>query len=236
MPLAMIATAAPPWLAQLSQLPWFQSCRSQSHSQQQFSQSDEVPPVSRLDHVTARPFETFTVDSAFTDAELSLFSRFVAERRGAGATTPFTHSPFANGKISDAGNITRLMYERLAPHLPAVYVDAAGARWEFVGAAPVVMFADIAPGHLFGLHTDTGAVYDAERCVYSKFTVLTFLNADFVGGCTEFYTDRFEATHTVSPRANRTLVFDIDLYHRGAAVLSGAPKRWVGTELVCRRL
>ena len=66
--------------------------------------------------------------------------------------------------------------------------------------------------------------------------MLTYLNDDFEGGATEFVDAAdFRPTTIVQPRANRTLVFDIELFHRGNAVLQGV-KRWIGTELVCHRL
>jgi prolyl 4-hydroxylase len=124
------------------------------------------------------------------------------------------------------------MYERISLHLPKVYTDTTSNTWNFVGAPKYIMYANISPGQRFGIHTDTGCEYDQRENKYSKFTVLTYLNSDFEGGQTQFYDDRFNKTHIIEPRTNRTLVFDIDLFHSGEPVVSGS-KFWIGTELVC---
>jgi hypothetical protein len=81
------------------------------------------------------------------------------------------------------------------------------------------------------IHTDTGSEYDVPNNMYSKFTFLTYLNDGFTGGCTKFYDDRLRETCVITPERNRTLVFDIDLFHSGEKVLDGS-KYWIGTELV----
>jgi hypothetical protein len=87
------------------------------------------------------------------------------------------------------------------------------------------------PGNLFGIHTDTGSVYDEIENKFSKMTTLVYLTDDFEGGTTNFFTDAFVPTCTIKPRRGRVLLFDIDRFHEASPVISGV-KRWIGVELV----
>jgi hypothetical protein len=126
------------------------------------------------------------------------------------------------------------MFERMRPHLPDVYTDASGVQWDFVRGCQFLMYAELAAGQRFNLHTDTGCFWEehGERC--SKFTLLLYLNDDYSGGQTEFFDDSWSSTNIVQPLAGRSLVFDIDMWHRGCEVTDGT-KRWIGTEIVCAR-
>ena len=97
------------------------------------------------------------------------------------------------------------------------------------------MYAKIGQGQMFGIHTDTGYEFDQKKNMFSKFTVLTYLNDDFEGGSTIFYNDDLKETTRIIPQAGETLVFDIDRFHAGENVTNGI-KLWIGTELVCSRL
>ena len=61
------------------------------------------------------------------------------------------------------------------------------------------------------------------------------LNDDFENGKTLFYDHDFKHTVTIEPKKNRTLIFDIDLFHKGEQVSKGE-KYWIGTELVCNKV
>ena len=172
------------------------------------------------------------VDGLFSADELHSFHRIIDEGTAV-KTRPFTTAAFKNGKVLH-DSIPQLMFERVRPHLPDVYTDAVGVQWEFVRGCQFLMYAELTAGQQFNLHTDTGCVWDERGNRYSKFTLLLYLNDDYVGGQTEFFDDAWRRTETIEPVAGRTLVFDIDLWHRGCEVREGI-KRWIGTEIVCAR-
>lgn len=190
-------------------------------------------------------WEIFTIDGLFSPAELTGLREYVRVR-GTAEVKPFTPSPFLNGKVADP-ELADDIYRKMRPFLPAAYTDRAhelgaafgtdraGAAWRFVGAPGHVMFAEMLPGQLFGLHTDTGCEYDVARNRFSKHTVLVYLNDGFEGGRTAFYDDALMPLASIEPKEGRTLAFDIDRFHAGEPVVSGV-KRWIGTELVAERI
>jgi len=178
------------------------------------------------------PFEIFTIDNLYTSKEIELFKDYVENADDKNRT--FTNSPFKNGKIIKP-DFSSLMYSRINTCLPDEYIDRQNTKWGYLEAPKYIMYAKVQPGEHFGLHTDTGCEYDMIKNKYSKYTVLTYLNNDFEGGSTIFYDDNFHKTCEIKPLKNRTLIFDIDLYHQGSQVLEGN-KYWIGTELVCKKL
>lgn len=178
------------------------------------------------------PFEIFTIDGIYTDAELSSFLDYVND---ADITNrKFTNSEFKNGKVLKP-IWSSMMYERVKEYLPNEYVDRQCTKWSPVGCPASIMYAKIQEGQLFSIHTDTGCEYDDTTRKYSKFTFFTYLNDDYGGGTTQFYTDSFKKTYTITPKRNRTLFFDIDLFHSGERIERGC-KYWIGSELVCKKL
>lgn len=177
------------------------------------------------------PFEIATVDGLFTEAELDALADRVYSAEGAG---PFTRASFKNGKVVDR-KTSALLFSRLQPLLPSHYTDAQGQSWQFVGGSRCIMFAELLQGQEFDLHTDTGCDYDPDKHEHSKFTVLICLTDAFQGGATQFFTRDFKTIGAVQNCRGRTLIFDIDLPHRGCKVTSGR-KVWLGNEIVCRRV
>lgn len=175
------------------------------------------------------PYEIFTIDALYSKKQTDEWRSWAG---GCCGDKPFTDREFKNGKAVLPA-VSERMWEALRPRLPQVYVDRKGRPWSFRRASRYVMYAKVSAGQSFPLHTDTGAeLSDTEE---SRFTVLTYLNDGFGGGSTAFYDDDFNKTVEVLPRENRTLVFDIDLFHEGLPVLHGE-KLWIGTELVCSAL
>lgn len=172
------------------------------------------------------------IDGLYTDEEIEQFREYV--KTADAKNRNFANAPFKNGKMI-LPEWSSLMYSRIAPHLPERYTDGQGKSWAFVEASKYVMYAQLVPGQSFPLHSDTGCEYDVDKNRFSKFTVLTYLNHDFEGGHTTFFDDGFNKTATIVPKTNRTLIFDIDLFHQGERLESGS-KYWIGTELVCRRI
>lgn len=178
---------------------------------------------------TSRPYEVFTIDDLFSDTDINYFINYINESPH--LTRKFTNSDFINGKVIDS-QLSSLIYQKIYNHLPSTYIDQHNQRWYFKGVTKATMFAKIEPGKHFGIHTDTGYEYNDESNMYSKFTVLLYLNDDYKGGTTTFFDDSFIELFKVTPKKGRLLCFDIDLFHSGDKVYAG-DKYWIGTELVC---
>lgn len=181
--------------------------------------------------------QVFTLDNLYDKSQIAEWLHKVQNATSNGTSKPFANNvEFVNGKVFDPDTASS-MFTTIAQHFPKSLVDAGGEEWDIVSAAEHIMFARILPGQDFRLHTDTGCVFEDNGDLRSRYTVLTYLNDDFCGGTTKFYdTDTFAMTHEIVPKAGRTLIFDIDLYHMGSEVTGGGPKCWIGTELVGRRV
>ena len=179
-------------------------------------------------------FEIFTIDGAFSDAEIDALSSFVDSRILIASDKNFTGSGFSNGKLLHPVLAARIL-SRVTALLPETYVDACGVAWMFVDASRHVFYASMSTGDMFGIHTDTGSEYKDElnNRTLSRHTVIIYLNDGFQGGRTTFYSDAFEKTCEIIPQKGRLLAFDIDRYHKGERVLNGT-KKWFGIELVAR--
>ena len=193
-----------------------------------------------------KPFEIFTLDDIFSDVDIASWVAkidascyFHAAENSEETVRPFSSiSKFHNGKTYDPCTASHI-YSAIVPRMPSakLYESFDGNLWRFEQSIDHIMFAKVSAEQGFGIHTDTGCEFDVDRNRFSKFTVLTYLNSDdFSGGNTEFYDESWRnVIATITPRKNRTLVFDIDLFHKGHVVKSGS-KYWLGTELVCSRV
>ena len=184
------------------------------------------------------PYEITTIDGAFSDAEVDALKVFVMQRSDAasGVLHPFTASPFANGKLLNE-RLAAALFAKVSPHLGALqgYTDRTGVRWRLPKPSRHVFFAAMRPGEHFGIHTDTGSEFEADGEERSKFTALVYICDDaLIGGETQFYTDDLVETVRVHPKRGRTLVFDIDRYHKACPVERGH-KAWIGIEIVLTR-
>jgi hypothetical protein len=177
-------------------------------------------------------YEIFTVDNMFTDKEIDDMKTYVEE--ASPFERPFTYSPFKNGKVINE-HMTKNIYKKLCDHegIPEYYKDRKGVVWNFKGCSKYIYYAKLLPEQKFPIHTDTGSEFGEGG--ESKFTVLTYLNDDYTGGCTQFYTDSFHKTVSIVPKKGLTLIFDIDTFHAGDEVLKGT-KYWYGTEIVCKNI
>jgi len=95
----------------------------------------------------------------------------------------------------------------------------------------LIMTAKYDSGMEFGLHTDTGLYYNAKEKISSKYTVLVYLNDDFEHGETVFYDKTFKETDIIKPMKGKCIIFNMDIFHRGAKVEKGS-KYWIGCELI----
>jgi hypothetical protein len=177
------------------------------------------------------PFEIFTIDNLYTNDEIEEYLNYVETSDSKNPT--FSNMEFKNGKIIKQ-ELSNLFYSRISSHLPNNYIDRNSTMWKYLEASKFIFYSKLKQDESFMIHTDTGSVYDKINNKYSKYTVLTYLNDSFEGGQTKFYDKMFKNLVTITPKRNRTLIFDIDLFHSGEQVLSGN-KYWIGTELICSK-
>ncbi len=129
---------------------------------------------------------------------------------------------FTNRKWTDA-ILAQWFFDRLAQHCIA---DP-----NLIRPNNLIMCGLYAPGNVFGMHTDTGLYYNRATCERSRWTLLIYLNDDYVGGTTSFFDDKWKLTRTVVPKPGKAILFDIDLWHRGEIVTEGH-KLWIGCEII----
>lgn len=183
-----------------------------------------------INNNTNIPYEIMTIDNIYTHDEIALYIKQIDNYSN--KERLFSDNDFKNGKIYNIEH-SDMIFNRIKPYLPSNYIDRNGKSWEFIGSCYYIFYAKLIENQHFGIHTDTGSFYDNKNNMYSKFTLLTYLNDDFIGGATQFYNSNLERTITIEPAINKTLIFDIDLFHKGDIILQGS-KRWIGTEIVCR--
>jgi predicted 2-oxoglutarate/Fe(II)-dependent dioxygenase YbiX len=104
------------------------------------------------------------------------------------------------------------LWKRLERHVPAVWGSMCA-----IGLNERFRYYRYTPGQYFRWHRDGAFVRSpTERSV---FTVIFYLNDDFVGGTTDFYG---EGELRIAPRQGMALVFAHPIYHQGAEVVRGA--------------
>ena len=177
------------------------------------------------------PYEVMTIENIYTDEEIGFFINQIENRSD--KERLFSDNRFKNGKVIDDKH-SQMIFDRIRSHLPPNYQDREGNEWEFVKGCGYIFYSKFEEGEQFGIHTDTGSTYDEDNKMYSKFTVLTYLNDDFIGGNTQFFDSKLIPTISIIPKKNKTLLFDIDLFHKGEMIIQGV-KYWIGTEIVCKR-
>ena len=134
----------------------------------------------------------------------------------------------ARAIIDDVEEAARL-FERARPMLPAVLTR----RWQLCGFNERWRYYRYDPGERFFLHFDVHFARGSEE--KSQMTFMVYLNDDFAGGETNFYTREQECYLSVRPVAGRALVFVHWKLHEGAAVLRG--RKYVQrTDVMFRRL
>lgn len=103
---------------------------------------------------------------------------------------------------------------------------------KYIRSNNIIMSGTYNSNDSFGIHTDTGLYYNLETKTKSKWTLLIYLNDDFVGGETIFYdTDTWEEYCRIKPEKGKALIFDINLWHSGDKIISGM-KSWIGCEII----
>lgn len=121
------------------------------------------------------------------------------------------------------------LFVRARPFLPAVVTR----RWELVGFNERWRYYRYDPGERFFLHFD--GHYSRDNGEQSQMTFMIYLNEDFAGGETNFYTHRQEQYLSVRPLRGMALAFVHWKLHEGAQVLRG--RKYVQrTDVMFRRL
>jgi hypothetical protein len=134
----------------------------------------------------------------------------------------------ARAIIDDSAEATRL-FERAQPLLPEVVTR----RWELVGFNERWRYYRYDPGERFFLHFD--GHYSRDNGEKSQLTLMIYLNDDFAGGETNFYTREQECYLSVQPVRGMALVFVHWKLHEGASVQRG--RKYVQrTDVMYRRL
>jgi prolyl 4-hydroxylase len=112
--------------------------------------------------------------------------------------------------ILDDVERSRWLWERLLEQMPMT-VNGRKA----VGLNERFRFYRYDPGERFAPHVD--GYYRRENDEQSLLTFMVYLNQECEGGETNFLLEKV----TVKPKTGRALIFDHQLFHEGAAVLSG---------------
>lgn len=167
----------------------------------------------------------YTYDNFFTPAELEYYIDYV--KHPPSDSDAFTDNGyFKNFKVIRQP-IADTFYQRL------IKFQTEDRGRPFLRSNHYVMAGHYKEGGQFGLHTDTGLYYNHITKEGSRWTLLVYLNDNFTGGGTTFYTDSGEKIMTIQPKAGTSLLFDIDRWHQGEPVVEGE-KLWIGCEIIGR--
>ncbi len=159
----------------------------------------------------------FTVDGILSPAECAaLIERIEAARPALAPITTArgfvvdTETRNNSRVIFDDPELAALLYERVAPHVPA---DAMGMR--AVSANERLRCYKYEVGQWFKPHYD--GAFQRSRTERSLYTYMVYLNDDFEGGETAF----LDLQVAVQPKPGRALLFQHHLLHEGCEVRRG---------------
>jgi hypothetical protein len=187
--------------------------------------------ITNIQHHTNTQFEIITFENLYNDEEIKAHLNFINDAK---FDKKFTNNNFKNGKIIN-DSLSNAIFNKIKLILPEIYIDSNNQKWKIIGATKYVFYANYRENESFGIHTDTGSVFEPNYNLYSKFTLLTYLNDNYEGGETIFYANNLVKTNKIIPKTNKTVIFDINLFHKSNIVLNGH-KYWIGTEIVCEKL
>jgi hypothetical protein len=135
----------------------------------------------------------------------------------------FTHiGQFSNDKYIDT---------KLSKELFELIPDEIKTKHKLKRAHNVIMTGMYTPGQSFGLHVDTPLYYNTKTREKAICTFLIFLNGDFEGGETQFFSDEFKPIKMYHPEEGYGLIFDLNIWHCGSPVTKGT-KYWLHIELI----
>lgn len=116
--------------------------------------------------------------------------------------------------IRDDPELSNALWQRAAPFTPTELDE-----WAAVGLNERFRYYRYQPGQRFAPHYDGKFRRDSHE--QSKLTFMVYLNDEFQGGETIFYSERERELLRVQPRAGMALVFKHAILHEGSSVLSG---------------
>ncbi|MEW6281556.1 MAG: 2OG-Fe(II) oxygenase [Candidatus Eremiobacterota bacterium] len=116
--------------------------------------------------------------------------------------------------IRDDPQFARQLWFRARPWVPEEIEE-----WRVRGLNERLRYYRYDPGQRFAPHYD--GKFTRHPREHSKLTFMVYLNQDFEGGETIFYTDRNVEKLRVVPRTGMALVFLHQLLHEGACVRQG---------------
>lgn len=180
-----------------------------------------------IESLSGHPFEICSISNLYSNDEIDSYIQLIDDI-STKENCFNTRDIYKKIKRRDPIH-SELIFSRIKRLLPEFYLDRKGIKWEIYGVSDYIHYSHIKENEMIGIHSDNGSVYDPNENRYSKFTILTYLTDDFVGGETQFYTD--EGMIQIKPEKNKTICFDIELFHEGNKVMSGN-KIWIKTEVV----
>lgn len=167
----------------------------------------------------------YTFDDLFTSTEITQFLNLI--NNSSNEKPFFLNAEFKNSKLI-CPDISHLIGQRVLSHFENEHKYDYN---ESFNTCNIIYYSKIKIGQPFSIHTDTGSYFNKSTNTCSRFTILLYLNDDFNGGFTQFYNNDLKKTHCIIPKKNKTLLFDINLFHSANPVESGT-KYWIGTELI----
>lgn len=183
-----------------------------------------------IKQLTDHPFQIFQISNIFDKNEIHEYIQLINDFS---IKENEINSREIYKKIKKCDPIrSGLIFSRIKSLLPETYLDKKGIKWNLSGISDYMHYSIIKDNEFIGLHSDKGSVFDPIKNKYSKFTLLTYLTDDFSGGETVYYVD--EEKIEIKPEINKTIIFDIELFHKGERVLEGN-KYWLKTDIVYSR-
>ena len=184
-----------------------------------------------IKQLSDHPFELFEITNLYRENEIQEYIQQINDFSTNMNCVNNTRDIYKKIKRKDPIH-SELIFSRIKALLPENYLDTKGINWTLSGISDYIHYSHIKENEFIGLHSDTGSIFDPIENRYSKFTLLTYLTDDFRGGETVYYVD--EGRIEIKPETNKTIIFDIKLFHEGKKVLEGN-KYWLKTDLVYSR-
>ena len=182
----------------------------------------------------------FTVHDFLSAEECKSFIEFSERHNYAPAPLTTSRGPVMDPEIrnndrvmvDDAG-LAQRFWARLAPLVPRLMLDWEDAPRLAVGLNERFRFFRYAQNQRFAKHYDGAFVRNPHEASLLSFMV--YLNEDFGGGETRFYTDNGKLRQEVRPRTGKALVFLHEQYHEGCRVLERGAKYVMRSDVMYRK-
>ena len=183
-----------------------------------------------ITQLSDHPFEIFQITNLYRENEIKEYIKNINDF-STNLNSINSRDIYKKIKRKDPTH-SALIFSRIKHLLPENYLDRKGIEWTLSGISDYIDYAHIKENEMIGLHSDKGSVFEPRENRYSKFTLLTYLTDEFEGGETVYYLD--EKKIEIKPETNKTILFDIELFHEGRKLLEGN-KIWLKTDLIYSR-